>query len=645
MGQFMATQPIYGGLPFSWEGKSTETMQNDRRWLESMTRNTAPFSDAWTKARIVQLAYLAPPGEADQTTRSLQTYGGLTSEAAIADLLKSTVDPQEYPDFCCQVTADFVTEALNCWKSQKFSQAVSRNFEVYADRQHANTFLVTSTAPVSLDIDRQLPPANRFRPLFNVDEFASLMEQRGAQRLTLRTHGYSSPSKSFYQSFIQEADSLHQADPDHQTGSLPDDHFYVGYDWPSEQPITSPGLWLDYQSHLGIVFKFLFVLSGISGIFGTLLYFLLKWLVIPILGKLGAVPPIGRFWSWSQFEETVNFSVQWVWIVPTIFLLWTLLFLLLRIVVYLRDRDRAIHYGAPDLAEFFWRLDRGLSKLAAKPLAEPAIAPRYQHLNVNFIGHSMGGLLMVTVLRILSERFGKDNQGSLLPDPLSPIGEESDNIGNHLKLDTLILVSPDIPLEFIREGRNNYVRSAMRRCRRIYLMSSDRDIVLRYLSTVSNWFTEPSIQMAGMRLGNLYLNPTESSDPAPYKPYIRVMVHSEPAVQPTSSYELFQKFNYLDCSQMQGDGGVGGINVVPWSLARWNGLFIDLINTALFLFGFRKLDVHGGYFQTHTRSFKILKFLLMSNFLDDEVIHDQIRTMIAGTPIKFLPSQVWKKPK
>ncbi|MBD2097643.1 alpha/beta hydrolase [Trichocoleus sp. FACHB-591] len=647
----MVTRRFFDSLPFSWEGKSAETIQNDCRWLEFITRNAAPFSDWWTKARIVQLAYPTPPHPLVTTAEPLPTYAGLGSEAAIAEVLQSLCSPEKYPDFHRKVNVEFVTETLNCWKLRQFSQAISRNFEVYADLEHPNTFLVTSTAPVSLEVDRQLPPSHRFRPLFNVDEFARIVQERDAKRLSLRTHGYSSPASGFYESFTNEADELNRPDPATHARTLQDDHFYIGYQWPSEQPVTSPGLWADYRSHLGIVFKFLFVVSGIAGIFGTLLYIFLKLFGIPVLKLLGLLPGVAQVWEWTDFVDTVDLAVQWYWIVPTIFLLWTIVFLLLRVVVYLRDRYRAIHYGAPDLAEFFWRLDRALSNLAKRstsdsPQAIETNAPTTsgRQLSLNLIGHSMGGLLVVTVLRILSDRFGKDDQGSLLPDPSSPVGEEADSIGEHLRLDTLILASPDIPLEFMREGRNNYVRSAMRRCRRIYLMSSDRDIVLRYLSTVSNWFSEPSIQMAGMRLGNLYLKPIRVSGSIQYRPYIRIMVHSERAVQPTSSYELFRKFNYLDCSEMRGDQGTGGVNAVAFSLNRFNGLLIDLINTTLFLFGIKKLDVHGGYFQTNTQSFQILKFLLTANFLADEVIKGEIEAMIAGTPIKFLPSESWVMP-
>lgn len=643
----MSVKPKIGpkyGLPFSWQGKSPETITNDCNWLESIVQNSAPFSDGWTKARIVQLAYPQPPKRQPKQIMGLPVYAGLSSEAAIAEALLHLCDPAEYPDFCRKLTTDYVTETLNSWKLQQFSQAVSRNFEVYADRHHPNIFLVTSTAAVSLEVERILPPLDRFRPLFNVDEFARIVHQRSARRLTLRTHGYSSPAKGFYQGFLEEATALNQPEPVTQTRTLQDDHFYVGYQWPSEQPVTSKGLWADYRRNLGIVFKFLFVLSGVSGIFGTLLYAFLQLLAVPLLSWLGKIPIVGQFWTWSDFANTVRYGVEWYWLIPTVFMLWTLAFLLLRIVVYQRDRYRAVHYGSPDLAEFFWRLDKALHKPDNWPQVDPSqaeLTSSFQEhtIVVNLIGHSMGALLQVNMLRILSNRFGKDDQGSLLPDTISADQQEADDIGQHLRLDKLILTSPDIPLEFLREGRNNYVRSALRRCRRIYLMSSDRDIVLRYLSTLSNWFTEPSIQMSGLRLGNVYLKQVRGTNE--YRPYIRIMVHSERAVQPTSSYELFRKFNYLDCSQMSGEKGKGGVNSVPLPLNHWTALWIDLFNTCLFLFGINRLDVHGGYFQTDTRAFQIIKFLLTANFLADEIIKAEIETLTAGTPIHFLPSQPW----
>jgi len=603
--------PLYK-LPFSWDGKLPETIQNDCKWLETTIRNAAPLTDWWVKARIVQLAHSKPPLK----TGDPDAYQGLGSEQEIVAALKSICrPPEDYADCYGSITEAYVAETLNSWCTKQFSLAIGRNFEVYCDRQYENVFLVTSTAPVSLDVNRQLPPSDRFYPLFNVDELAKRIHAAQIEQITVRTHGYSTPAPNFYTMLQNEAASLNRVDPKASNMALDPGHVYIGYQWPSENPVTSSGLWADYRNHAGIVIKFLVSLGILAGIMGLLLFFPLH-LIAP-LSLLGTM--------------------------LLVFLLWLLAFLLLRIVVYQRDRYRTVHYGAPDLAEFFWRLDTALSKPKNCPsnaTPDELKACQTARFNVNLIGHSMGCLMLVNMLRILSDRFGKDQQRASSPDNRAN-QDNSDAIGDHFLLDSLILASPDIPMEFLREGRNNYVRSAIRRCRRIYLMCSDRDTVLRYLSTVGNWFSEPSIQMSGMRLGNTYLRPVPAI--REYRPFIRIMVHSESAVQPTSSYELFRKFNYLDCSQMRTDDGKGGTNSVSWKMNQFTALPIDLINTILFLFKVNRLDVHGGYFHVNTPAFRIIKYILTSGNHPDEEVKAQIQ-QLAKPSILFWPSQPWVMP-
>lgn len=662
-------------LPFDWEHRSQgahdltwkETAASDQRWLESIKHNAAPFTDWWTQARIIQLAYL-PKAAADP-----QCYQGLASESDILTALRQELraycrdfhqtNPAQaevfYPGFEQQVDLKFIKRTLTSWKSRRFAAAVSRNFEVYQDVRHANVFLVVSTAAVSLHIPRSLPPLERFRPLFNVKELAAVIQSRRIQHLTLRTHGYANPAQSFFANFCREAEQVTRLGQRYQGMDMPSlsaDHLYIGYHWPSEKPLFSPGLWTDFVKELGIVVKFLFVLSGLAGIVGTVLYALLKlllWLASQIVSM-----------DTSLYLQALSaIAVRWYWVVPTVFMIWVMVFHLLRLVVYQRDRYRAVHYGAPDLAEFFWRLDKACNQPQSPGQTQLSPELREQTLSVNLIGHSMGGLVLVNVLRILSDRFGKDDRGILLPDAVPvPVAEDgdvetalmstepmrsrlfsSDNIGEHLQLDQLILASPDIPLEFLREGRNNYVRSAMKRCQQIYLLSSDRDIVLRYLSAVGNWFTEPSLEMSGLRLGNLYLKQVTMDGGAPqYRPFIRNLTGAEPAVQPTSSYDLFRKFNYLDCSEMGAIEGQGGVNAIGLSLGRWTALPIDLGNTLFYFLG--KIDVHGGYFHTETVAFQIMQLLVCNQSLADADVKDAIGQLIDGTKIRFLPSQPWMMP-
>jgi Alpha/beta hydrolase of unknown function (DUF900) len=611
----MSIERTYNSLPFQGQPK---TFQNDRHWLESIIRNAAPFSDWWTKARIVQLAYSHPPGNVPKSLDTIPTYPGLKSEKEIVEKLRSLCDLNQHPVFAEIVNEDYVIKTLNRWKNHEFTQAISRNFEIYADRQHPNIFLVCSTANSSINVDRKLPPSDRFRPLFNVDELARIMSAANCDRVTMRIHGYASPDNIFYDFFMGEVKSLTSKDPTSNTSALEDNHFYIGYHWPSEQPLFSPGLWVDYRYDWRVVLKFLFILTVVGLILGSLLYIFLAVIGVPILLWLGNFPKVANLWEWLKLRETAALAVQWHWIFLTVFMTSLLLVQMMRLIVYQRDRYRAIHYGAPDFSEFFWRLDRELKKIHNQTEIS-AIFPR---ISVNLIGHSLGALVVVESLRILSDKFGKDEVKA----------NEKGHIGQCLTLDKLIFSAPDIPLEFLRESRNNYVRSAILRSRTIYLFSSDRDIVLRYLSTFANWWVEPSLEMSGLRLGNVYLKEiNKPQEPIEYNPYIRVMIASEAAVTPTSAYDLFEKFNYLDCSEMT------GVNGTKLLLKWYNGPLIDLINIVLYLFG--KIDAHGAYFWIDTPSFAVVKFLLVNPNLSEVDMQAGINRLIVNTPIRFLPSQ------
>lgn len=613
--------PTYNPLP--WR----DLQKSDCRWLESIVRNAAPFSDWWAKARIVQLAYDRPADFSDikeKSRTSLPTYGGYDSEEAIADALQSICDPKEYCDFAQDIDKDYVIDVLNLWHQQKFNQAVSRNFEVYAHRQCPNIFLVTSTATPSLNIDRELPPADKFRPLFNVDELARIISKNNCDRLTLRTHGYNTPGKRFYKAFIQEINSLTANDPLDNSNSLKNNHFYLGFSWPSEVPLLSSSLWIDLFNNRRIFGKFLVVIGSLAVVFGTLIYALLRLIGLPILQGLNNISFLENI-AWTNLIAALKIVGQWHWIALAALIFWLALMQVLQMFVYLRDRYRSIHYASPDLAEFFWRLDRGIDqqqKKTTKPESESELESANSQIRVNLIANSLGCLVLVNVLRILSDKFGKDEL----------IETQKEQIGKYLSLDKLILCAADIPLEFLRESRNNYVRSAIIRCREIYLMSSDRDTVSRYISTVANWFIEPSLEMAGLRLGNVYLKRVKTAvKKDEFEPYIRIMISSLPADTSTSAEDLFEKFNYLDCSKMSAVNGIG------WNLNDWTGVPIDFVNTILYFSG--RIDVHGGFFAVDSPSFAVLKFLISQPQLSQAKTIEGIEKIIAGTSVLFLPSR------
>lgn len=645
-------------LPLQWRSPETaapvssspqlvdaelQTARNDQRWLETIIQDAAPFSDWWVKTRIVQLAYepvdagtaakryvyqrgairLVRVGAEEPVAQSFPVYAGQNSLEAIAaqveqelfahctELGLSNVQYQHQYQYLLGTlkrdTYQYVYSVLDYWTSHRFTEAISRNFEVFVDAE-ANTpsvFLVVSTAPVSLNTPRLLPSDSslklpyRFRPLFNVDEMAEILHQQDIQTMTLRVHGYSNASRMFFTNFAHEAQVMQTA------GVIHNKHAYVGYHWPSEQPFFSPGLTDDVLRNLGIFVKFLLSLLVVSFLFSIFLSIVL------------AFTPIFP-WSFGDMGTASLGFLQRLFlpVLTIVFPLWFLAFTLLRLVVYQRDRYRAIHYGAPDLAEFFWRLDKRLKFLMGGQQATPE-ALLLPSKAVNLMGHSMGGLVVVNALRVLSDRYGKDEK----------IGDT--RLGECFTLGNLVLASPDIPLELVREGRNNYVRSAMRRCQNIYLFSSDRDTVLRYLSTLGNWFTEPSLQMSGLRLGNVYLKRNNgSTDSSLDSIVIRSLLRPREAIAPTSAYDLFERFNYLDCSRMQGTNGVGiGLNPLT-------ALLIDGLNTVLLISG--KVDVHGGYFRTYTPAFKLMQLIIKTPNLSIDEIQSEIDS--SKGQIIFLPA-------
>jgi hypothetical protein len=148
--------------------------------------------------------------------------------------------------------------------------------------------------------------------------------------------------------------------------------------------------------------------------------------------------------------------------------------------------------------------------------------------------------------------------------------------------------------------------------------------------------------MSGYRLGNVFLQRQNPEDPnSRYVPKIRNMFEWQEAVIPTSAYDLFRRFNYLDCSEME------AVNGIRANLTHWSGPAIDLGNMTLFVLRSLPLslgsklpefDLHGGYFFTDTLTFRIIRLLLASETDSPEELQERIWEAIAGSPIRFLPS-------
>lgn len=163
---------------------------------------------------------------------------------------------------------------------------------------------------------------------------------------------------------------------------------------------------------------------------------------------------------------------------------------ILRVIAYFRDNYRASNFAVLDLVELIRQLDAELRN------PERGFAER--RVNLNFIGHSMGGFVVTNVIRILSNVF---DLKAIDKQPSSTIGEV-------FCLKRLVLASPDIPVLAIAASRANFLASSLRRFDEAYLFSNEGDLALRLASTAANYFSFPArTRESGYRLGNVTVLP------------------------------------------------------------------------------------------------------------------------------------------
>jgi hypothetical protein len=296
----------------------------------------------------------------------------------------------------------------------------------------------------------------------DIAELASAEPERPVP-LTLRTHGYNSPLRAFEAEVRRDAAAVGPAAVE---TFRPGERVYIGFHWPSEAVLGAS--WLRDTARA-------MLLSPAVGFSLILLPALMLLRGEAILGWLDA--------RWPALATAAGVLIG-PWTRPAVAacLLGAGLFMLIvRLSNYQRDRYRALHYGVPDLGEFMRDLERELH-------------PRRLRVRLDVVGHSMGCLTLINAFRIMSDYFHE-------PD------DEGNGLGRDdtYELRTLVLCAPDLPASMATPERNNYFLSALRRFAALHVFSSDRDIVLKWASSLVSWTSEPSIEMAGRRLGNVLL--------------------------------------------------------------------------------------------------------------------------------------------
>ena len=365
-------------------------------------------------------------------------------------------------------------------------------------------YFVMSSAPPNIENAKELQESERQNSAQGVQEIArhlyDICTQNGDHsdpELMIAVHGYNSGRSSvrdWYKNIFQYI-NRHDA-----TIPCQGNQVFIGYRWPSEN--------IEPQ-RLGEAIKSLPPLPRdlmLTGFVGALILLFLELMAF--------------------HKGLVGFAIAFLLVLFVGLFTIIATLIILRIVVYFRDRYRAQNFGVLDLVEVLRQIDRAMVDLKADELKQQnsddsVLCPDGENpceeatkfwqqakhkIKLSFLGHSMGGFVVTNVVRILSDVF----------DSRSISNQPPADVGSVFRLERLILTSPDIPILTIVSSRANFLSSSLRRFAESYLFSSEGDLALRVASATANYFTFPSSsEEMGYRLGNVALKSTYE-DPRDY---------------------------------------------------------------------------------------------------------------------------------
>ena len=286
----------------------------------------------------------------------------------------------------------------------------------------------------------------------------------------------------------------------------------------------------------------------------------------------------------------------------------------LRGIVYFRDVYRATNNGVPDLVEVIRQIDIEAvdSLIRLSPMTMPQQRKR---ISLSFIGHSMGGLVVVSAIRVLSDVF--DPAAILTSLSGAPRrratrrteeGQVPGTIGHVFDLMRFVLASPDIPGETLLANRANFLASSLRRFKEAYLFSSEGDGVLRSISTIVNYFTFPTgSRDYGYRLGNAELLTSEFSKPVAGDTLKMVRVGRKTLDELSTKTaggnpsEVAKAFTYFDCTDYKDGEPLRGMLTEARNYKRNDPkAHIPIYEhiKLLVLYVLSRINIHGGYFDS-----------------------------------------------
>jgi pimeloyl-ACP methyl ester carboxylesterase len=259
---------------------------------------------------------------------------------------------------------------------------------------------------------------------------------------------------------------------------------------------------------------------------------------------------------------------------------------LLRATSYQRDLYVALHRGVPDLCEFLRHLDytyyerHKVDRQDGTTQPQEALPPE-KRIKLHVIAHSMGSMITLNTVRILSDLF--DRAPGQKPDA---------KLGRSLEVSTLTLAGADVPVELLQVGQNNYFYSALRRFDRMCVFSNAHDAVLHTLGYFANSFAEPQPGRSRSRLGTVFHLHTEAQPPPTAAVCARRWLRDEPVFEvktgdPVADPALIrERLTFIDCSQSP---------KLSRGLVRMFAGFPP-VRDLLALLLYRWVDCHAGYF-------------------------------------------------
>lgn len=359
-------------------------------------------------------------------------------------------------------------------------------------------YFVMSSAPPNIENAKELQESELTDAAAGVQEIArhlyKICQADGpAPELMIAVHGYNSGRSSVRDWYKRIFQYINEHDP-----AIPvnGNQVFIGYRWPSES--------IEIQ-RLGEAFWALPPLPRdlmLTGFLGALILLILEF---------------------TAFRDTA-FGVFVAFLLAILLGLSTVIvtLIILRMVVYFRDRYRAQNFGVLDLVELLRQIDRAIVNLKAEDIVQlqpngtmpcPDGSDPYdaavkfwqqtkRKVKLSFLGHSMGGFVVTNVVRILSDVF----------DSRSIDNQPPADVGSVFQLERLVLTSPDIPVLTIVSSRTNFLSSSLRRFAESYLFSNEGDLALRVASATANYFMFPSSsEEMGYRLGNVALKSSHKS--------------------------------------------------------------------------------------------------------------------------------------